>query len=265
LRSAGDAYRVELLTPARVGEFLRARPAVILPLGGCEPFGGAAALGVEALCAGGVSRELSERCRILSAPVIPFGCSTPFISFPGAFGVKPRTFVNMLCEFAGAYIFQGATRVLAVSAAPFNRAPALEAFKRVEAKHGGVRAMLFDINRIAGGADAVARVVPGNPDTRVDREDAALLAMAAYLSGGAPDASAVGVRGRVNERGNAGVDEYIRWRKRGADPQKLRKLFPNGLLLPKDGGGEIDVSPERGKEVFERVVGVIEAEINQNL
>jgi hypothetical protein len=255
----GGARRVDLVTCERVGEILSSRPAVIIPLGGCEPFGGACAMGVETLCAEGVSRKLSERCGVLYAPAIPFGCSTPFISFPGAFGVKPRTFVNMLCEIAGAYVFQGARRVFAVSAAPFNRAPALEAFRRVEAKHGGVRAMLFDINEIAGAGGA----------SGVDREDAALAAMAAYLSGGASRVGA-GENGETGGRVNktmgrkVGIGEYVTWRKRGADPQKLRKLFPGGSLLL-DGGGEADVSLERGKEIFERVVGAIQGEISQNL
>jgi creatinine amidohydrolase/Fe(II)-dependent formamide hydrolase-like protein len=249
--AVGESYRVDLLPAARAGEILRARPAVIFPLGACEPFGGAGAMGTPTVCAEGIAAELSARCRILRAPAVPFGCSTPFISFPGAFGVKPRVFVNMLCEIAGAHIFQGAKRIFAVSAAAFNREPALEAFKRIEAKHRGVRAMLFDINKIAGGTGA-----------RIDREDAALMAMAACLGAAAPRIDD-GINNGNSGRG-AGIDEYIKWKKRGADPQKLRKLFPDGLLLPK-GAAPIDVTPEKGKGIFEFVVGAIQDEIDKNL
>jgi creatinine amidohydrolase/Fe(II)-dependent formamide hydrolase-like protein len=259
----GGAFRVDWLDYARVGGVLAARPAVILPLGGCEPFGAAGTLGVETLCADGLSGELSRRCGILRAPALPFGCSAPFMAFPGAAGVKPRTFVNMLCELIGAYVFQGARRVFLVSAAPFNRAPGLEAAKRAEAKHGGVLVTLFDINAIVDEIDGV------DGDCRVtDRADAALLAMAACLAGAGPGRIEVDGRGIDAARGKrAGAAQYRAWKKRGADPQKLRKLFPDGLLLPADGAGAgaADISPERGKELFERLAEFMQARVEEAL
>jgi creatinine amidohydrolase/Fe(II)-dependent formamide hydrolase-like protein len=251
-----DIYRIERLTYEQARECVSAAPAVILPLGGCEPFGGVGAMGAETLCADGISQELSVRCRILSAPAIPFGCSTPFISFTGAFGVKPRTFVNMLCEIIRAYVFQGAARVFLISAAPFNKEPAIEAVKRIEGKHHNVKVISFDIN---------ALVSVGNAVSDIDRNDAALLSMAAYLSWNGTDSSGGVCRNfqhtsGIAERKRAGIDKYRTWKKRGADPQKLRKLFPDGLLLPPD-NEMLDVSPRRGKELFDCVVESIQKRI----
>jgi len=237
-----SAYRIELLTHSRIKELLTARPAVILPLGGCEPLGAAGRIGIETLCAERVADELSVRCRTVRAPALPFACSAPFMSFHGAAGVKPRTMVNMLCEIIHAYILQGAERVFLINAAPFNKAPAAEAVKRTEAKYGGVKVLLFDINTIAGN------------DNGIDRSDAALLAMAAYL-----DPESVNID-NINRRKGVSIDQYRTWKKRGADPQKLRKLFPEGLLLT-DNEALTGITPERGKELFDRVVGVIEEQI----
>jgi len=233
-----SAYRVDLLTHGQARERLAERPAVILPLGGCEPFGAVGRIGVETLCAGRIADELSARCRLLCAPPLPFGCSTPFISFPGAAGVKPRTMINLLCEILHAYILQGAKQIFLVNAAPFNNLPATEAAKRIEAKYDGVKVFVFDINTIVG------------INNNIDRADTALLSMAAYLDQEhSIDTSCI----NSNRRKSVTADQYRTWKKRGADPQKLRKLVPEGLLLL-DNNELIDISPERGKEIFYRVV-----------
>ncbi|GBU22184.1 hypothetical protein R80B4_02089 [Fibrobacteres bacterium R8-0-B4] len=240
-----SAYRVDLLTHGQARERLAERPAVILPLGGCEPFGGAGPVGIETLCAERVADELSIRGGILRTPAMPFGCSAPFMSFPGATGVKPRTMVNLLCEIIHAYVLQGVTRIFLVSAAPFNKKPAEEAVKRIEAKYGGVKVLFFDINTIAG------------IDNGIDRADAALLSLAAYL---APERINIGIN--TDKRKSVTADQYKTWKKRGADPQKLRKLFPDGLLLL-DNDESINITPERGKELFDRIVSVIQEEIEK--
>jgi len=242
-----SAYRLDLLTHSQAQERLAARPAVILPLGGCEPFGAIGRIGIETLCAERISDEVSIRCRTLRAPTLPFGCSTPFISFHGAAGVKPRTMVNLLCEVIHAYILQGVTRVFLISAAPFSKKPAEEAAKRIEAKYGGVKVSVFDINTIAG------------TGINVDRADAALLAMAAYIDKESVNADSAGIN--TDKRKSVSADQYRAWKKRGADPQKLRKLFPGGLILPPDNDGLTDITPERGKELFDRVAGSIQEQI----
>jgi len=246
------SYRVDLLTSGQVAEHLAERPAVILPLGGSEPFGGIGGIGVETLCAERIANELSTRCRILSAPTLPYGCSTPFMAFPGAAGVKPRTFINLLCEIIHSYILQGAKRIFLINAAPFNKTPAAEAAKRIEKKYAGAKIFLFNLNELVYGADGA-----DNAD-RIDRADAALLAIARYLKHEPANFDTSSIKSaRVTP------NQYRAWRKRGADPQKLRKLFPDGLLLPQpdDGAPIIDITPERGKELFDRAVTSIQEQI----
>jgi len=158
--------------------------------------------------------------------------------------------VNLLCEIIHAYVLQGVKQVFIVNAAPFNSQPATEAAKRIEAKYKGVKVSLFDVNTIIGGVSTSL-----NP--RIDRADTALLSMAAYLD----QEHSIDTSG-IDRRKSVTADQYRTWKKRGADPQKLRKLFPDGLLLL-DSNESIDITPERGKELFDRVVKVIQENIEK--
>jgi hypothetical protein len=271
--NTGDNVReLERLTYTQARQFIDGRPAVIVPLGGCEPFGGVGTLGVESYCAAGIAKELSLRCGVLTAPVVPFGCSTPFIGFAGAAGLKPRTFINMLCDIIHAYIFQGVEKIFLVNAAPFSREPAAEAAKRLMAAHLRVTVLLFDINTVlrgdikGGGGDGggISAKPDGKSqlkdmDTGFDRDDALLLSIYAYLRQENFDGIGQVVKKNIRE------EQYRTWRKRGADPQKLRKLFPDGLLLPQGVDINSAVSLERGGENFLRIVELLQKEIDNIL
>jgi creatinine amidohydrolase/Fe(II)-dependent formamide hydrolase-like protein len=189
---------------------------------------------MQSLCAKGVADSLSERFGVLTSALIPYGCSTPFISFAGAAGVKPRTFINMLCEILHGYIFQGICKIFAVNAVTFNAEPAAEALRRLEAKYSHVKCVLFNID---GGA----------MKSGVDRNDELILSLAAYLD---PYMfKKEGALPQIQSR-NVSEAEYRSWRKRGRDPQKLAALFPQGTFLASDA----QLSAEQGKLYFERIV-----------
>ena len=235
-RAEKGAYNIERLCTFEVKERISQSPVLIVPLGGCEPFGNFGALGVQSICAKEVANSLSERFGVLVAALIPYGCSTPFISFAGAAGVKPRTFINMLCEILRGYIFQGICKIFVVNAAPFNTEPAAEALRRLEAKYSHVKCVLFNI-----GINDVKK-----QNNCVDRDDGLILSLAAYL---APDMLKEGALPHI-QSGNVGEAEYRSWRKRGRDPQKLAALFPRGTFLASDA----QLSGGQGKLYFERIV-----------
>jgi creatinine amidohydrolase/Fe(II)-dependent formamide hydrolase-like protein len=230
-----EAYEIERLTHEQVRVYIEERPAVVVPLGGCEPLGAIGMMGAESVCVSEIAKEVSRRCRILTAPLVPFGCSTPFMSFPGASGVKPRTFINMLCDILHAYVFQGVGRIIIISAAPFNREPAEEVLKRIVSRYPKVRIVFFDINSMLGGQN-----------NGIDRNDALLLSLFMYLR---PDVS---IHQNWTGRQNW-IDQYRVWKKRGRDPEKLKKLCQDGLLMMEDG----EISQELGRDYFERIVGMI--------
>jgi len=268
--TGSDICELERLTYLQARRFIDERPALIVPLGGCEPMGHFGALGAESVCAASIAKKLALLCRILLAPVIPFGCSTPFIGFAGAAGVKPRTFVNMLLDILHAYIFQGIEKIFLISAAPFNVKPTVEAVNRLMTAYPQVTVLLLDINTILmrnikdggdkGGININTDIGSRkkNKDTGVgfDRDDALLLSIYAYLRQENFDGIDSIICSNVDEA------RYRTWQKRGMDPQKLRKLFPDGLLL--SSGTDINsvISIECGRESFDRIVETLRKEID---
>jgi len=240
-RAKKDVYNIDQLCTFEIKERIAQSPVLIVPLGGCEPFGSLGALGAQSLCVNKVTNALSGRFGVLSSTLIPYGCSTPFISFAGAAGVKPRTFVNMLCEILHGYIFQGICKIFIVNAAPFNAEPAAEALRRLEAKYHQVKCVLFDI------CDCDINNMK-NLTKSADRNDELILSLVSYLS---PEMVKEKESGFLSPQSKIVSDtEYRNWKKRGRDPQKLAALFPQGTFLAPDA----KLSADKGKLFFERIV-----------
>jgi len=257
-----DIFDIGRLTHLQVSRRIERCPAVIVPLGGCEPFGGAGELWTESECVLEISRELSRRTQVLMAPMIPFGCSTPFISFSGAVGVKPRTFVNMLCEILHGYVFQGISRIFLVSAAPFNREPAGEVLRRMGVKYPGIKTLFFDVNTI----------LRDDKGVDFDRDDGLMLSILSYIRQKSAN-NDMSCRGgnlppAVNDNTSPAVDvinakpidavQYKTWKRRGRDPQKFKAICPDGLLLSPNNN---DITAARGKEHFDAIITIIKEKI----
>lgn len=232
-----DIHKIEDLTHEDIRGRIAKHPVMVIPLGGCEPFGLAGGMGVENVCAFKVAHDAASRAGALVAPVIPFGCSAPFTAFPGSAGVKPRTYTNMLCEIIRAYIYQGIKKVFLVSAAPFNKEPALEAVRRLSKAYPEVTAAFYDINTL----------VENNIDC--DRNDGALLSLYIYLYTN----NFLTINGDIDEDHAYDGDKYNAWKRRGRDPGKFRKLCPDGLLL----SGSAGVSGDRGAEIFDYLLDML--------
>jgi hypothetical protein len=129
-----------------------------------------------------------------------------------------------------------------ISAAPFNNEPADEALRRIRAKYPKIKTFFFDINNMLG-----------NHDSEIDRNDALLLSIFMYLR---QDAQ---IRQNWTTRQNW-TDQYRAWKKRGKDPEKLKKLCRDGLLIM--GGGD-DINPQRGRDYFELIAGMICSDIER--
>jgi hypothetical protein len=160
----------------------------------------------------------------------------------------------MLCDILRAYIFQGVEKIFLVNAAPFSVGPAAEAAKRLMSAHPRVTVSLFDINTVLSGD-----VEGGGGGGGFDRDDALLLSIYAYLRQEKIDVTDNAVTKKVRE------EQYRTWKKRGMDPQKLRKLFPGGLLLPQGVDINSAINSERGGENFQRIVELLRKEINDIL
>lgn len=222
--SCGDS--VENLSFKEIELKIGQKPALIIPFGGTEPYGPTGVMGIASLCVGALAAEISKRLTVLKAPVLPFGCSGAFMAFSGTSVLKPATFKNICIDLIRGWITQGITDFIIINGVAEN-GPVIQDVAHLLGKKYSVRCMVFDLHR-----DEKARAFYDLQFEHIDmpeRSETAMMSMACYLNTNAVkrgDSKSVDAAGVVRK-------EYLTWRKRGMDPQKLKKMIPGGLVNPK--------------------------------
>ena len=142
-------YHISRLSFKEIEQEIRRLPAVVLPLGGSEPSGSDMPLGLPSRCSEAIALALSCRHRMLMAPTLNYGCSTPYSAFGGAVGVKPRTLTNLLCEILRQFCRQGVRFVVIIDPL-WDNGPALEeAMRRAAASDRNLHVILICLQRDA--------------------------------------------------------------------------------------------------------------------
>ncbi len=229
---------------SEIQTYVSEKSVLILPIGGNEPLGPGVPSGAESVLCRSLARELTSEYHLLSAPVLPFSCSVPFMAFPGTAGIKPRTFINVLLDMIRCYVFQGFSKLFLINVAPFNQEPLRELIKRIAYAYPQVKAAVFDFNSAAA----------AEQQRNFDRQDKLLLSVISFIS---PEM--IQREQSIEIRNTTSVKDYRTWRKRGRDPQKLRTLFPSGVLENE----EFSFSTEVGKEYFGKLLKAAGRELKQ--
>ena len=214
-------YAIARLTFREVAKECERLPAIILPIGGCEPYAELGALGVASVCADALGDALSAKLRLLLAPALAYGCSIPYMAFEGSAGVKPRTMTNMLCETIRGWYFQGFKAVVIIDALADTGEATDLALRRLKTSHPDRKVFLLPLQR-----DQRIRAFIGNhvPGKELGRTEYGMLSMAAFIDPALVRAGDTGTP--VAARSQPDMERFRTWRKRGADPQQFRKLFP---------------------------------------
>jgi creatinine amidohydrolase/Fe(II)-dependent formamide hydrolase-like protein len=241
-------------TFSEVEREIKRQPALILPLGGCEPYAQFGALGIASACAQSIAKVLSGRMHILVAPLLSYGCSAPLMAFGGSAGVKPRTLVNFLCEAVRMWYFQGFRLVTVVDGLLENREAVDQAQRRLGRLHPGSEMLCFSLQRDQRIREFCSRHASG---TEFYRSEHAMLSMAAWIDPGLVRA----VSGHDTFTPLPEMERMRTWRKRGADPQQYRKHAPYGSSSEK--AGRYD--REFGKSLFDYTVTLLEETVTQAL
>lgn len=236
------------LTFCEVEKEIERLPALVVPLGGCEPWGRSGTLGVASACSDALANALSEKLQVLCAPVFGPGCSTPFMSFGGTAGVKQRTLGNIFCETVRMWFFQGLRIIVAINTLAENNAALILAEKRLKISHPDCMVVLFSLHHDARVRAFIARHQPG-PEP--GRTEFGMLSMAAWID---PDLVRGPVKDEVPATAWPDADRFKKWHKRGADPEQFRKLFPNGSSSPIAAGFNAGF----GKRLFEYILQTLE-------
>jgi creatinine amidohydrolase/Fe(II)-dependent formamide hydrolase-like protein len=233
------------LTFREVEQELSRLPALILPLGGCEPYGTYGCLGAATACAEALAAALSEKMDILYAPVQPFGCSTAYGAFGGTSGVKPRTMINILCETIRRWQVQGFRTVIIIDSLFDNNEAVDASIRRLKNSNPGMKIIPFSLQRDERVRAFIARHVQGK---EYGRTEFGMLSLAASI-----DPALVRPTGKKDPAAAADTARYETWRRRGADPEQYRKLFPD--CSSSNAAHRFD--PDFGKELFDFIVQLL--------
>ena len=225
-----------------VEQALSRLPVLILPLGGCEPYGACGSLGAATACAEALATALSEKIDALHAPALAFGCSTAYAAFGGTAGVKPRTMTNILCETIRRWSIQGFRTIIIIDSL-FDNSEAVEAaLKRLKNTSPGMKIISFPLQHDEQVRAFIGRHVQGKESGRTEY---GMLSLAAYI-----DPSLVRQTGRNDAAAAADTYRYGKWRRKGADPEQFRRLFPECSVS----GTACRFDPDFGKELFGFIV-----------
>ena len=235
------------LTCSEVEQEIKRLPVLIAPLGGCEPWGRFGTFGVASACAGALANALSEKMQVLCAPVLGFGCSTPFMSFGGTAGIKPRTFTNIICETVRMWFFQGFRTIISIDALSENSEALELAERRLKLSHPDHTVVIFSLQKDTRVRAFIAGHVPG---LELGRTEYGMLSMAAWIDPGLVHANEKEIVPAIT----MDAARYRQWHKRGADPEQFRKQFPNGSTSNIASGFDAGF----GKTLFEYILSVIE-------
>ncbi|MBR3240130.1 MAG: creatininase family protein [Oscillospiraceae bacterium] len=111
---ANEKNQLQHMTWKEVAEVYKKDPVVIIPLGSMEVQGPHAPTG-DYLVAEEVAGEVCRRSGAYCAPVVPFGHSEYFRSYPGTFSVRPNTLYNWVLDMCTSLIEHGVTKILFIN------------------------------------------------------------------------------------------------------------------------------------------------------
>jgi len=225
--------------------------SLIMPLGGAEPYGKYSSMGIATLCASSIAENLSSRLNVMVAPVLPFGCSTAYRAFGGTAGLKPRTFTNLIIDVCRDWIAQGFSSILLIDSLNDNSEALQDAICRLDKIRGGaVRA--FSIQNDQRVRKFVSQIVNG---VEYGRSEFMIQAIANYLLQNQKSCDCGTEKTLPDEK------VFRQWKKRGKDPQKYRKLFPDAVSSLFSESCDMN----NGREIFSFIIDLLVKEYSSFL
>lgn len=124
------------MNPVAIGELLRQRPTLIVPVGTSEQHGPHLPLGCDTIIVERLSDDLSAAFNVLSAPTIEYGVHAISRPFPGGAALRHRTLHRVMNELIESWEEGAGVREFVILTAQANEAhlEALSTIRTSEAK-----------------------------------------------------------------------------------------------------------------------------------
>jgi creatinine amidohydrolase len=139
-------WRLKEMTPGAVGERLRERPALIVPVGTTEQHGPHLPLGCDTIIVERLADDISERFRIPRTPTVEYGVHATTRPFPGGAALRRRTLHRVMNELIESWEEGAGVREFFIITAQSSEAH-LEALSAIRTDEATVQVLdIFSIN-----------------------------------------------------------------------------------------------------------------------
>src|SRR5579871_6667692 len=139
-------HRLQDMTWAEFGERLSDSPVMLLPMGAQEEQGPNAPMG-DFMLAERIAAEVARRSGAVMAPVLPFGDSEFFRSFPGCISLQPETLVAVVQDLCASLLRHGLRHLVILNGQTSN-APHLDTATRRLREAFGVMVPVIHLWRV---------------------------------------------------------------------------------------------------------------------
>ena len=241
-------HRLGEMSWREVRAALASQPVVLIPLGSTEQHGPVSPTG-DYMITDAIALRVAERTGSLVAPVIPFGNSEYFRSFPGTISVRSETLAAVAEDVCTSLLDHGFERLLFVNGHSGND-PILEDVARRIRRTRGVR--IVTIKPRAFRPPALLRTLYGDDVTRVlGHGGEPLASMWLHLRPELVDLKANEPGGRADFYGLSINDLSVATFERTpvAVYFDMEEISPNGSM-----GDSTVASADKGRAIFEAVV-----------
>ena len=139
-------WRLKEMTPSAVGERLRERPALIVPVGTTEQHGPHLPLGCDTIIVERLADDLSERFGVTRVPTVEYGVHATTRPFPGGATLRRRTLHRVMNELIESWEEGAGVREFFIITAQSSEAH-LEALSAIRTDAATVQVLdIFSIN-----------------------------------------------------------------------------------------------------------------------
>jgi creatinine amidohydrolase len=139
-------WRLKEMTPGAIGERLRERPALIVPVGTTEQHGPHLPLGCDTIIVERLADDMSERFSIPRTPTVEYGVHATTRPFPGGAALRRRTLHRVMNELIESWEEGAGVREFFIITAQSSEAH-LEALSAIRTDEATVQVLdIFSIN-----------------------------------------------------------------------------------------------------------------------
>ncbi len=214
--------KLENLSLRDINEIPRDTMTLVIPFAALEPVGKNLPLGAVQKVTEEISSALSELDNCIVAPQITTPYATPMKGFRGVISLRRTVFMNVLADTVLSACSWGIRRVLFLDGTSYSKSSVDAAMKKFKRKLPAD----FEYGIISWQSESsLKKVVPQRGTEIVNRwrNDAAIELLTSEITGTGPTSER-----KVNT--NISDELFDQWLRRGKDPEKLVKYFPNGEL-----------------------------------